>query len=633
MTATLKTVFGIGFLTETYRVIDHRLHWLYAALALPIVTSSALRVPPYRTPDEPAHFFRAAHIARGGLIETPEKVDLTTDLTRADVSGGAVSALDAGLIQFEEIVNETIPRAVELSQWRRAEVIRWSNSDRWLTVGATSRYGPFLYLPQAAGLFIGRTLGLTILHSFYLARILNGLCAIALSVLAIRICRRGKLFLFCVALLPMAVFLMGSMAQDAGIIALVLLAAALLSKGTEAKRTDFVLFAGIVAMLAIARLPLVGLLVLLWLPMWRARNAVNLRQQFLASAGCTLLFFGWFAATVRTQGPMPSGPGARPDLQLQFLHEHPLAILSVPWKTFQSDYAYWYTSFIGRLGWLDILLPDLAYWWAGIILLTATALCLVERSNHKLGDRLLTATAVIVTFWITLLGFYLSWTPAGAPIAQGMQGRYLFGMVPLLTIFAPHLALPQNRWVNLLTRSCVILCASILLFLAVKARLQIKRGYQPVAASAHSSFGDQTNVQTAPTFDDCAAVENTPVATGEQSNGMFRVSGTTREGTQFQNTTRKPATFKFTASGQWSFASAAGMVGPNGIDSIADNSFLVPDKNKFGLIARQQDGTYVYIGDEGEVSLKPGASAFFGMNDNGFSDNRGSLVVKWSKEQ
>jgi hypothetical protein len=422
-------------------------------------------------------------------------------------------------------------------------------------------------------------------------------------------------------------------AQDAGIIALALLAAALLSKGGEGKRVDYVLFAGIVAVLAIARLPLAGLLILLWLPMWRARNAVTLRQQFIASAACALLFVTWFAATVRSQGPMRPGPRASPELQLQFLHDHPLAILSVPWKTFLSDHAYWYTGFIGRLGWLDILLPDPAYWWAGILLLSAIAVCLVERSNHTLVDRLLTATAVIITLWITLLGFYLSWTPVGAPIAEGMQGRYLFGMVPLLSIFAPHLALPQNRWATLLTRSCVILCASILLILAVKARRQIKRHYQPVAISVQASSGNQTNLETPPTGDDSTTAENTPVATGEQSNGTFRVSATTSEGKRFQNTTSQSATFKFTASGQWSFATAAGMVGPNGFGSVADNSFLLPGKSSFGLIARQEDGTYAYIGDEGQLTLRPGASVFFAMNDNAFSDNRGSLLVKWSKEQ
>lgn len=124
-----------------------------------------------------------------------------------------------------------------------------------------------------------------------------------------------------------------------------------------------------------------------------------------------------------------------------------------------------------------------------------------------------------------------------------------------------------------------------------------------------------------------------PVAVGDQRSGSFRVDARSPNGVQFHNTSAQEATFEFTASGQWSFAPEAGMLSSTGVGSPAGRDYLLPGARCFGLIARQEDGSFVFIGDKAQVSLKPGASLFFIMNDlvNGFGDNRGALTVTWLK--
>jgi hypothetical protein len=149
-----------------------------------------------------------------------------------------------------------------------------------------------------------------------------------------------------------------------------------------------------------------------------------------------------------------------------------------------------------------------------------------------------------------------------------------------------------------------------------------------------AACGRRTDVATPPTTSNFVEVDSAPVTVSDQTSGSFRVDSRSPNGVQFQNTSSQEAAFELSASGQWSFAPEAGMLGPTGVSSPASRDFLLPGARSFALIARQEDGAFVYIGDKAQMNLKPGASLFFIMNDllNGFGDNRGSLTVSWLKK-
>ena len=76
-------------------------------------------------------------------------------------------------------------------------------------------YGPVGYLPQAAGIGLGRLVGAPPLTCFYLARLANLLAAIALLFFAIRLAPFGKQLFVLLALLPMTMFELASVSCDA----------------------------------------------------------------------------------------------------------------------------------------------------------------------------------------------------------------------------------------------------------------------------------------------------------------------------------------------------------------------------------------------------------------------------------
>ena len=60
---------------------------------------------------------------------------------------------------------------------------------------------------------------MTALQSFYLARLFNGFAALAVGFLALHIATRGRFLIFTLLTMPMSFYLMGSLSQDALLLA------------------------------------------------------------------------------------------------------------------------------------------------------------------------------------------------------------------------------------------------------------------------------------------------------------------------------------------------------------------------------------------------------------------------------
>lgn len=155
-------------------------------------------------------------------------------------------------------------------------------------------------------------------------------------------------------------------------------------------------------------------------------------------------------------------------------------------------------------------------------------------------------------------------------------------------------------------------------------------------AAALAGCGQQSEVAVPPPppSENVVTPESTPVVVTDQTLGSFHVDGRSETGTQFRNVSGRDGVFAFAASGQWAFATEAGMLNPSGASTVAGSTYLLPGARSFSLIAGRDDGTYIYVGDHAEIPLKAGASLYFTMNDlrHGFVDNRGFLTVVWSKK-
>src|SRR5438105_10465298 len=139
-------------------------------------------MPPFQVTDEYAHTLRADQVSRGQLISPRlgSKVDsvlYALHLIYADMP-------------FHSEVKHTPDQA------RAAAALQWSLPDYDENFQNTAQYGPILYLPQAAGIELGKLTGLGPAWTLLVARLVNGAVAALISFLAIRICRRGQALMF-----------------------------------------------------------------------------------------------------------------------------------------------------------------------------------------------------------------------------------------------------------------------------------------------------------------------------------------------------------------------------------------------------------------------------------------------------
>jgi hypothetical protein len=157
--------------------------------------------------------------------------------------------------------------------------------------------------------------------------------------------------------------------------------------------------------------------------------------------------------------------------------------------------------------------------------------------------------------------------------------------------------------------------------------------YLPILASAALLTGCGQNTDVADTRVEEPYVSTTPVVVTDQSGGSFTVDARSDPGATFQNGSSVEATFEFIAKGEWSFAAAAGMLGPGGADAPAGPNYLLPKARSFGLVVKLDNGDVEFAGDRYRARLKPKEGISFSMNElsGSFGDNRGSLTVQWSK--
>jgi uncharacterized membrane protein len=395
----------------------------------------SLAVPPLQTPDEPMHAMRAAHVADGKLFG--EVFDMPTGDGRTFQANGAHvdPALVAAMHPFSVMM---------FSPERRATPLMWQPPFTWSpgrvhTHVITTMYPPTLYLPQAATIGVGRAAGWGVLDTLTRARIVNGMCAVALSALAIALSGGAAVWLFAVLTLPMSLSGMSTVAPDALLLAFSALAAALAwrgLRGAESRRT----LVGIVTLLVLVittRPAYVGLALVplaLGFAPWRARLA---GAAIVLGAGV-----GWSALMSVIGAPnVGAFQGANPGAQIALLLSEPWRILSVAQETLgQMSVGYAY-SFLGVLGWLDTLLPQAYYRNAGLILavaVVATLLAPRARITWRGGPAWI-AGSVLASLGGIFGILYLTWSPVGGPVVHGVQGRYFLPLAMLLAAAVPTL--------------------------------------------------------------------------------------------------------------------------------------------------------------------------------------------------
>lgn len=387
--------------------------------------------PPFQAPDEYAHFYRAFQVAQGGLLAQRHDGVLGGWLP---VSVLTTAERAAPGIAFHPEKKERLEDLLALIEMPLAPARR-----SFVGFPNTACYVPFLYLPQAAAIGVGRLLGLAPILLTYTGRAGNLAAWLCLGHLALTVTPIMRWPMLLLLLMPMSLFEAASLSADAMTNAVSFLFTAYCVR-FAVRETDrigsreWALLTLLCATVAVSKqvyLPL-GALVL-WIP---ARKFGDRRRRIvcLVVAGAvTVLAWGawtsWVAKTRVELLPYTSVPG-----QIAFIRHHPGQFLRIVFTTLSDHPSNQLRSFVGILGWLDTPLPN-RFIKSYYFMLALAALATGRPGIRVSARQRLLAIAVAAACVLALLVVcYVIWTRAGGPIIEGIQGRYFIPLSPLACV-------------------------------------------------------------------------------------------------------------------------------------------------------------------------------------------------------
>ena len=390
----------------------------------------AMLVPPFENSDEFNHYDRADQIASGALVATRYAGPTT--------SGGVV---DRGIDRVDDIVGIVRfhpERKVTGDMLRRAGAIGWGDRAS-VTFANTAIYAPLLYLPGVLGIWIGKMSGSSIVHTLILSRAMMGISALVPAAVAIAMAGEAAPLLLVLLALPMSLSLFAAVSQDGPMLAAAALTVGLASRGgrSGAALIGLCVCLGLLAIGRPAYAPFAILPLLLRDLPWRRR--------LLASILVMLPILFW-SVLVASKIMINASPSRDIDvgMQLHGLLAHPGRVMTLAraaLTTYQGmEGRSYFVEFVGMLGWIDVALPAWFYWLAGAILMLAMATAMVRLAAPipLLAQGTLFAAALSAAMAIFLLE-YLTWTPVGMPIIEGVQGRYFLPVALVLVLCLPAL--------------------------------------------------------------------------------------------------------------------------------------------------------------------------------------------------
>lgn len=394
---------------------------------------SAVVVPPCQTPDEGFSFLRAYHVADGHLW--PEMV--------GEWGGGRFPPAVVRIVHLSTRLIDHPNEKFTGAEWRETAALGWDGEPQPLGLLTAAPYTFVPYLPQAAGVRVGRAAGLGPLGVFYAGRFGNLLFGVALVAAALALAPVSRRFLGLVALMPMTVHLFGSHAPEVGVVGAALLVPAVVLRLALAADRRAAWWELAVVMLAVVwvaackppYLPLTAFA----LAIPAARFGGQLRRAafvaMLFAVGGAVGLAGIEAA--RPYYPDPHtifGFEASVRGQTEFLKHHPerFATAFVEGIVVRGVPMYFR---LYKLGWLDTAIDPVAVALYSVVLVLLAAAARADAAAVRV-PRWPAALVVLGGLCLTSLSLYLWCTPIGGAVA-GLHGRYLLPLVPAGLFLAP----------------------------------------------------------------------------------------------------------------------------------------------------------------------------------------------------
>ncbi len=428
---------GIYFLIYKYKLKLHKVFLIYGTIYGLIMIFA---LPPYQAPDEKLHFFRAYEISKGSMISKTHKTGEIGNYLPEDIEGTLI------LMKGTEVAFYSNNK-INYTDFKKALFLKDSKNQQFYVFPNAAIYAPLQYIPQSFGILVSRILRIPVLWSLYFGRIFNLISWITITYFAIKLMPKGKIILLSLSLLPMSIQQAASLSPDALLNSISYLFIALcfyLAKEEVNLRTrHIVALISLFIFISISKIVYLPLaLMMLVMPVSKFKNKNSYIGTFIGlTTGGVLITTLWMRMVNSRLTLDFAGGDVNTKRQIVGVLKSPFVYLNTIRNTMVGNIYFYVESMIGKLGWLDTKLPDtliLMYILLGFLIVLVISKYFTKR------ERILAFSTFILGVILILSSLYAIWTPVGAPVIGGVQGRYLLPLAPLAFMSIPRLDIRIN---------------------------------------------------------------------------------------------------------------------------------------------------------------------------------------------
>ena len=383
--------------------------------------------PPFQTPDEPAHFYRAFQISEFKIMPQKQENKVGGELpvslkNTVEKSMGSVTFYPERKVSIPEIL---LALNIQLNSHKR-EFLEFSN---------TARYSPVAYIPQTLGIILGKLFNSSPVFLMYLGRLFNMVFWVFFVYFAIKLTPVSKWLFFLLALTPMSMFISASLSADVLTNGTAFLLISLILKyslddnaGLDKSNLLSIFLLSVVLSLTKQIYFLIPFMFLI-IPVKKIGSKTKYFAIFFSLIFVSLFAVSiWFLAIKDIIVPLKSDISTIQ--QATYVFNNPMKFLEISIKTLSSK--KFISHFIGQLGWLD---TEMSWFF----LLPYFFMLIFTALTDNTGDKILTskhkmimAAALFASIILICLSQYLTWTPVGRTRIQGIQGRYFIPLSPMI---------------------------------------------------------------------------------------------------------------------------------------------------------------------------------------------------------
>lgn len=397
--------------------------------------------PPFQSPDEYNHFFRAFQVSKGRFY--PET------LHHNRLGGYLPASLDSLKHMYLPLKGDYAAKT-DMAALRSALTLRLAPAEqRFIDFPNTAIYAPTAYIPQAIGIAFVRSFSDRVLVLFYAARVFNLLFWIALVWAALQWMPFQRQAMAFLAMLPASLAISASCNADVLTNGLAFYAIAVFChpvpiRGFGKKEQGRNEATGALALMALNKLVFAPMALLAGLAVFERFVAWKkaFRQSFFPLSLALLAAFLWGIKSQESFIPynrydpavrdaQTLNPGVDPREQLKFILEQPFLFTETVVSSFVRAAPSAAAHFAGKFGWEKNYLPG---WMMALLWLALGLLVFTEKNGLTPAQRLWTAGIVLACLLLWTVTMYALWCPVGARELDNWQGRYFVPLGPLAAL-------------------------------------------------------------------------------------------------------------------------------------------------------------------------------------------------------